>query len=167
VRIRSCVSLLQFVWVYRNCIQILVFPSFFHLANIFYKRCTNYWSFCWQDILVFWLWGWDWRLAELRPLLRAYCSSPDEGEWVNEWMNEWMSEWKNYFYFFNFRKCGAHCGIILTGENRRTRRKKILSQCQFVYHKSHWIDPVANPGRCVERAATNLLSHGTAFDKTK
>jgi hypothetical protein len=42
------------------------------------------------SILVFWLWGWVWRLSELRPLLRAYFSSPDENEWVNGWMNEWM-----------------------------------------------------------------------------
>jgi hypothetical protein len=38
---------------------------------------------------------------------------------VSEW--EWVSERKRYF--FNFRKCGAHGGMILTGENRRPRRK--------------------------------------------
>jgi hypothetical protein len=32
-----------------------------------------------------------------------------------------MDEWKSYF--LNFRKCGAHGGIILTGGNWRTRRK--------------------------------------------
>jgi hypothetical protein len=36
--------------------------------------------------------------------------------WVKGWMNEWT-------FFFNFRKSGAHDGMILTGENRRTRRK--------------------------------------------
>jgi hypothetical protein len=69
-------------------------------------------------ILVLWLWGWDWRLTRLRPLLRAFCPSPDEDEWRGEWMNEWIKE-----LFFNFRKSGAHGRMILTGENRRTRRK--------------------------------------------
>jgi hypothetical protein len=36
-------------------------------------------------------------------------------------INEWMDEWKNFL--FNFRKCGAHGGMIQTGENRRTRRE--------------------------------------------
>jgi hypothetical protein len=40
--------------------------------------------------------------------------------------------------------------------------KKKLSQCHFVHHKTHWIDPGANPGRGDNRPATNRLSHGTA-----
>jgi hypothetical protein len=36
--------------------------------------------------------------------------------------------------------------------------EKILSQCHFVHHKSHWIDP----GCHGERPATNCLSHGMA-----
>jgi hypothetical protein len=39
-----------------------------------------------NTFLVFWLWGWDWCLTELWLVLRAYCSSPDENEWVNKWM---------------------------------------------------------------------------------
>jgi hypothetical protein len=33
--------------------------------------------------------------------------------------------------------------------------EKNLSQCHVVHHKSHWIDLGANPGRRVERPATN------------
>jgi hypothetical protein len=36
-------------------------------------------------------------------------------------MREGVNEWINFF--FNFWKSGAHSGMILTGENRRTRRK--------------------------------------------
>jgi hypothetical protein len=39
---------------------------------------------------------------------------------MSEWANEWMNEWT---FFFNFRKSGSHGGMILTGENRTTRRK--------------------------------------------
>jgi hypothetical protein len=75
---------------------------------------------------LFWLWGWDWCLTELRPLLRAYCSSPDESEWANEWMSE-----RTIFFFFGFRKCGAHGGMIQTGGNRRTRRETCASATLF------------------------------------
>jgi hypothetical protein len=37
--------------------------------------------------------------------------------------------------------------------------KKNLSQCHFVNHKSHWIDPGAIPGRRGERPTTNRQSH--------
>jgi hypothetical protein len=62
--------------------------------------------------LVFWLWG------ETDVSLICSCFY---GPIVRPRMNEWMNEWKNNF--FNFQKCGAHGGIILTGENRGTRRK--------------------------------------------
>jgi hypothetical protein len=45
-------------------------------------------------------------------------------------------------------------GMILTGEN--------LSQCHFVYHKSHKDYLGANPDFRREMPATNRLSHGTA-----
>jgi hypothetical protein len=51
---------------------------------------------------------------------------------------------------------------ILTGENRRTRRKT----CPIVTFSTTnptWIDPGANPGTRGERPATNDPSHGTAF----
>jgi hypothetical protein len=52
-------------------------------------------------------------------------------------------------------------GMLLTGENERTRRKPcpsaILSTTNPV-----WIDPGANPGLGSDRLATNRLSHGTA-----
>jgi hypothetical protein len=38
-------------------------------------------------------------------------------------MSERVNEWVKEIFFFNFRKSGAHGVIILTGENRRTRRK--------------------------------------------
>jgi hypothetical protein len=57
-----------------------------------------------------------WTAAAFTGLL----SVPGWG-WVKGWMNEWMNKWMNFF--FNFRKSGAYVGMILTGENRRTRRK--------------------------------------------
>jgi hypothetical protein len=52
-------------------------------------------------------------------------------------------------------------GMILTGENRRTRRKTFPSATLSTTNLT-WIDPDANPGLCGERPATNDLSHGTA-----
>jgi hypothetical protein len=48
-----------------------------------------------------------------------------------EWMSEWMNEWVKELFFFNFRKFGAHGGMILTEENRRTRRKTCPSATSF------------------------------------
>jgi hypothetical protein len=52
-------------------------------------------------------------------------------------------------------------GMILTGENRRTRRKTCPS-ATLSTNDPTWIDPGANPGLRGERPATNHLSHGTA-----
>jgi hypothetical protein len=52
-------------------------------------------------------------------------------------------------------------GMILTGKNRRTRRKACPSATLFTTNPT-WIDPGANPGLRSERPATNDLSHGTA-----
>jgi hypothetical protein len=54
--------------------------------------------------------------------------------------------------FFNFRKCGAHCGMILTGENRRTRGKT----------RPNATLSTTDPTGLTRRPATNRLSHGTA-----
>jgi hypothetical protein len=51
-------------------------------------------------------------------------------------------------------------------DNERGKPKsseKNLSQYHFVHHKSHWIDPGANPGRRDKRPAINRLSRGTAL----
>jgi hypothetical protein len=50
---------------------------------------------------------------------------------------------------------------ILTGENRRTRRKTCPSATLSTTNLT-WIDPDSNPGLRGERSATNDLSHGTA-----
>jgi hypothetical protein len=47
---------------------------------------------------------------------RGLLSLPRWG-WVKGRMNEWDN------YFLNFRKSGAHGGMVLTGENRKSRRK--------------------------------------------
>jgi hypothetical protein len=51
-------------------------------------------------------------------------------------------------------------GMILTGENRRTRRKTCPSATLSTTNPT-WIDPDSNPGLCGERPATDDLSHGT------
>jgi hypothetical protein len=53
-------------------------------------------------------------------------------------------------------------GMILTGENRRTRRKTCPSAILSTT-KPTWIDPGANPGLRGERPTINDLSHGTAL----
>jgi hypothetical protein len=50
--------------------------------------------------------------------------------------------------------------MILTGENRRTRRKTCPSATLSTTNPT-WFDPAANPGLRGERPATNRLSHGT------
>jgi hypothetical protein len=50
---------------------------------------------------------------------------------------------------------------ILTGENRRARRKTCPSATLSTTNPT-WIDPGAKPGLRVERPATNDLGHGTA-----
>jgi hypothetical protein len=52
-------------------------------------------------------------------------------------------------------------GMILKGENRRTRRKACPSATLSTTILT-WIDPGANPCLRGERPATNDLSHGTA-----
>jgi hypothetical protein len=58
-----------------------------------------------------------WTAAAFTGLLSVPGWGWVKGEWMNEWMNGWMN------FSFNFWKSGAHGGMILTGENRRTRRK--------------------------------------------
>jgi hypothetical protein len=53
-------------------------------------------------------------------------------------------------------------GMLLTRENRRTRRKTCPSATLSTTNPI-WIEPGANPGHRGERPATNDLSHGTAI----
>jgi hypothetical protein len=55
-------------------------------------------------------------------------------------------------------------GMILTGENRRTRRKTCPSATLSSINPA-WIDTGANPGLRGVRPATNDLSQGTAILK--
>jgi hypothetical protein len=52
-------------------------------------------------------------------------------------------------------------GMILTRENRRTRRKTRPNSTLSTTNLT-WIDPGANPGLRGEIPTTNTLSHGTA-----
>jgi hypothetical protein len=52
-------------------------------------------------------------------------------------------------------------GMILTGKNRRTRRKTCPSATLSTTNPT-WIYPGANPGLRGERSTTNDLIHGTA-----
>jgi hypothetical protein len=56
----------------------------------------------------------------------------------------------------------SHGGMILTGENRRTRRKTCPS-ATFSTTNPTWTSQGANPGLCGEMLATNCLSHDTAY----
>jgi hypothetical protein len=53
-------------------------------------------------------------------------------------------------------------GMILKGENRKTR-KRTCPNATLSTTNPTWIEPGANPGLRVERPATNDLSHGTAL----
>jgi hypothetical protein len=53
-------------------------------------------------------------------------------------------------------------GMILTRENRKTRRK-ICPSASLTTTNITWIYPDANPGLRGERPATNRLSHGMAL----
>jgi hypothetical protein len=55
-------------------------------------------------------------------------------------------------------------GMILTGENRRTRRKPCPSATLSITNPTS-IDPGANTGLSGERPATNDVSHGTALQE--
>jgi hypothetical protein len=116
-------------------------------AGVWNWPLTSVWEggYC---ILVFWLWGWDWRLTELRPLLLAYCSSPDG----------WMKKWVKELFFLTFG--GPRWNDIYRGKPKDSEEN--LSQCHFAHYKSHWIDLAANPGHRGEGPANNRLSHCTA-----
>jgi hypothetical protein len=52
--------------------------------------------------------------------------------------------------------------MVLTGENRSTRRKTYPS-APLSTKNPKWTDPGSNPGLRGESPATNRLSHGTAL----
>jgi hypothetical protein len=81
-------------------------------------------------------------MAQVSPnygLLQACCSSP-----------RWHERLQN------------HGGMILTGENRRTRRKSCLTATLSITTQT-WTDPGANPGKRGERSAINRLKHSRAL----
>jgi hypothetical protein len=53
-------------------------------------------------------------------------------------------------------------GMILTGKNRRTRRKTCPSATLSTINPT-WSDPAANPELRCERPATDDLNHGMAL----
>jgi hypothetical protein len=55
----------------------------------------------------------------------------------------------------------SHGGMILTVENRRTRRNPCPSATMYTTIP-RWTDPGAKPGLCGEIPTTNRLSYGTA-----
>jgi hypothetical protein len=55
-------------------------------------------------------------------------------------------------------------GMILTGENRITRRETCPNATLSTTNPT-WIDPGVNPGLRCERPGTILLSHGPALDR--
>jgi hypothetical protein len=78
------------------------------------------------------------------------------------------------FIYLNYNHQCAYCsppddnmsmesdgGMILTGENRRTRKKTCPSATLSTTNPI-WTDPCAKPGLRVDKPATNCLSHGTA-----
>jgi hypothetical protein len=64
-----------------------------------------------------------------------------------------------YYTFPWWMRLESDGGMILTGENRRTRRKTCPSATLSTTNPT-WIDPGANPVLRGERPATNDLSHG-------
>jgi hypothetical protein len=75
------------------------------------------------------------------------------GPIVRPWMSmNKMDKLKNFFFKFS-EMWSPRCNDIDRGKPKD-------SQCHFIHHKSHWIDPGTNPGRRGERPATNRLSYG-------
>jgi hypothetical protein len=77
---------------------------------------------------------------------------------------EWMPAFKlPYLAFPRWYEFGERrWNDILTGENRRARRKTCPSATLPTTNPT-WIGPGTNPGLRGERPATNDLSHGTAL----
>jgi hypothetical protein len=74
---------------------------------------------------------------------------------MSHW-TEWMDERMKELFFLIFGKVEPTVEWYWQGETEELGEN--LSQCHFVQHKSHWIDP----GRRGERPATNRVTHGTA-----
>jgi hypothetical protein len=70
-----------------------------------------------------------------------------------------------YYAFSRYEYGERRWNDVLTGENRRTRRKTCPSATLSTTNAT-WIDPGANQGLRGERPATNDLSHGTALYAT-
>jgi hypothetical protein len=71
--------------------------------------------------------------------------------------------WSGWAVFYQFLQLMEHQWNEID-RVKPTTRKKNLSQCHFVHHKSHMdLTWDRTPGLRGERPATNRLSHGTAF----
>jgi hypothetical protein len=101
----------------------------------------------------------SWSVVELTKAVKYFilkCSCP-WGETVSELRPPtgllFIPRW--------YMSMESHGGIILTGENRRTRRKTCPTDTLSTTNPT-WTDPGANCGLRGGRPATNHLSHGTA-----
>jgi hypothetical protein len=110
----------------------------------------------------------DWMSSETRlgdwPVARGpqFFSSRWGGSSTQAWMPTYVSILRIPQMIWVWESDG---GMILTGENRRTRRKTCPSATLSTTNPT-CIDPGANPGLRGERPATNDLSHGTALGTT-
>jgi hypothetical protein len=76
------------------------------------------------------------------------------------WMPAFMLAYYAFPKLYDFGE--RRWNDILTGKNRRTRRKTCPSANLSTTNPT-WIDPGANPSFRGERPATNDLSHGSAL----
>jgi hypothetical protein len=121
------------------------------------RRCIlqGLWTvFVWKNVFK--------QFVSISYLLIAltYISPPEAGVGLVPWRGCLLT--LAYYVFHRWYEFGERrWSDILTGENRRIRRKTWPSSTSSTTNPT-WIDQGANPGLRGERPATNNLSHGTA-----